>query len=61
MPDITMCTNNDCPMADNCCRYGCPPDKFKQAYQKFEPIIDDDNDICECKYFLNYPNYNECD
>lgn len=58
MPGITMCKNDNCPQADNCWRYGCPPSKYFQSYQKFEPKQDDENDFV-CDFFINYPNYNQ--
>lgn len=60
MPDITMCSNDNCPVADNCWRYGCPPKKEMQSYQKFEPQQDDENDFV-CNMFIHYPNYDEKD
>lgn len=53
-----MCKNFECPLADNCWRLGCPPSQFQQAYQVFEPAIDNDKEF-KCDYFLNYPNYDE--
>jgi len=36
MPDITMCTNEDCPNHENCWRLLAPPSKFRQSYALFE-------------------------
>lgn len=55
MPDITMCTNQECPQADNCWRFGCPPNFPHQSYQKFEPEQDDDE--FKCSWFIKYPDY----
>lgn len=54
MPDVTMCQNEQCPQADNCWRFGCPPSKPFQAYHVFEPEQDDENDFV-CSFFLPYP------
>jgi len=54
MPDITMCSNFACPQSDNCWRYGCPPSKYWQSYQVFEPEQDDEDGFV-CKWFIEYP------
>lgn len=36
MPDITMCTNSDCPIRSACYRYRAIPDDW-QSFAKFEP------------------------
>ena len=32
MADITMCTDNECPMKETCYRYVAPVSKYRQAY-----------------------------
>ncbi len=56
MPYITMCSNHECPAADNCWRYGCPPSRSNQYYQNFIPNQDDDQGF-QCDFFINYPGY----
>jgi hypothetical protein len=36
MPDISMCTNEECPLKETCYRYNATPSEFMQAYAKFE-------------------------
>jgi len=57
MPDFTMCQNNECPQADNCWRFGCPPSKF-QSYQIFQPEQDDEENF-SCPFFKPYPDFGE--
>ena len=56
MPDITMCTNRECPQADNGWRFGCPPSQHLQSYCRFEPEQDDEDDF-KCSNKIEYPNY----
>jgi hypothetical protein len=44
MPDLTMCLNKECPLADNCLRFCAPPDRLAQYYSDFAP---DDEGNCE--------------
>ena len=53
MADITICDNQKCPQADNCWRFGCPPNLPHQHYQTFEPEQDDDDFVCSM--FIPYP------
>lgn len=46
MPDITMCTNDDCHLNGWCYRYLAPPDTM-QSYMFMEP--DEDG---FCKFFI---------
>jgi len=57
MPDITMCKNHDCPVADKCWRYGCPPKEKGQSYQVFEPQKDNEEEF-ECDGFIEYLVFN---
>lgn len=56
MPDITMCVNDACPMADKCWRFGAPPNTPHQAYAKFEPVWNENEDYCTCAKFIDYPD-----
>lgn len=38
MPDITMCANDECPLASQCYRHEAEPNEYKQSYAVFEPI-----------------------
>ena len=44
MPDITLCTNDDCPKKWNCYRYLCVSESPRQSYALFEP---DKNGNCD--------------
>jgi hypothetical protein len=44
MPDISLCKNYMCPLAEECYRFTAKPDEFYQAYSEFEP---DDDGNCE--------------
>ena len=54
MPDITMCSNQQCPQADSCWRFGCPPAAQNQYYQDFQPKQDDEDGFM-CDFFIEYP------
>lgn len=43
MPDITMCTNTDCPLRDQCYRFKAEP-SMMQSYQRFDEV--------ECKFYI---------
>jgi hypothetical protein len=47
MPDISMCTNEECPLKETCYRYNATPSEFMQAYAKFEY----DKDTKSCDYY----------
>lgn len=55
MPDITMCTNEDCPLSFHCWRFNCPPSNYAQSYVKFQPNEDEALDEVECKMYLAVP------
>ena len=46
MPDITMCSNNECPQKANCYRFMAEASPFWQSYSKFELTEDG-----KCNYF----------
>lgn len=54
MPDITMCTNEDCPLSYSCWRFNCPPSQYFQSYARFEPheVLDE----IECDMYLETPH-----
>jgi hypothetical protein len=58
MPDITMCTNQDCPLQDTCWRLNCPPARENQAYQRFEGS-EDENENFLCDFFIPFPDWDE--
>lgn len=37
MPDISMCENNACPLANRCYRHEATPTPLWQVYAAFEP------------------------
>ena len=47
MPDITMCTNLDCPMSNECYRSRAAPTEGSQSFAHFEPISP-----TECENFM---------
>ena len=55
MPDITMCTNDDCPLSYTCWRFNCPPAKYSQSYPKFDPQIDEVVGKVECEFYIEFP------
>ncbi len=40
MPDITMCSNDDCPMSLRCYRHEAEPNMRWQSYSAFSPAED---------------------
>jgi hypothetical protein len=51
MPDISMCSNDTCPLKDNCYRHTATPNEYRQSYAKFEwEVIDI---IAYCEYFID--------
>jgi hypothetical protein len=63
MPDITMCVNKACPLADACYRFTATPDKHRQSYAGFAyktEFYDRDGysemDIT-CDYFIDNSPY----
>jgi len=45
MPDITMCSGEECPLKESCYRYTAKPSRYQSYF--FEPPIEDG----ECNYF----------
>jgi len=46
MPDITMCSGNNCELSIICYRYKAEPSKFRQSY-----FCEPPNDGLECDHF----------
>lgn len=46
MPDITMCSGDDCPLKEDCFRYYAKPDKH-QSYFMGTPFYEN-----KCGYFI---------
>jgi hypothetical protein len=46
MPDIILCTNEDCPLKEKCYRWTAEPDEH-QSFAEFIPDKDED-----CEYFI---------
>lgn len=47
MPDISMCSDKDCPSAECCYRFMATPSPFLQAYGKFNR----ENGASKCGHF----------
>jgi hypothetical protein len=47
MPDISLCKNYMCPLAEQCYRFTAPPSEFRQVYHDFEP-----DDEGNCDHFI---------
>ena len=61
MPDITICTNGECPLSYSCWRFNCPPSQYSQSYTRFEPQTDEVLGEIECKMYLEQPNDSKSD
>lgn len=48
MPDISKCTNTQCPQSADCYRFTCEPSDYRQAYCEF-PY---DMKTGKCDYFI---------
>ena len=51
MPDITMCTNRNCPIRRSCYRYVAIPTPKWQSYAAFAPYKDEAG--LTCKHYLS--------
>ena len=52
MPDITMCDNTECPLAESCLRNersGTVPDQYHQSWTHFAP---DKDGKCYAQYWF---------
>lgn len=59
MPDITMCTNNECGLSNHCWRFTCKPKAQGQKYQRFEHTMDEETGEMKCKKFMYLPELSE--
>jgi len=57
MPDISMCSNDTCPLREQCYRFTAEPNPYRQSYGTFKPEIDEDK--VECKYFIDNKKYSD--
>ena len=54
MPDITLCTNEDCNINYMCYRFKAKPSEYVQSYIRFEPTNFADGDAyCEEFIYIN--------
>jgi hypothetical protein len=63
MPDITLCTNNECFYRRRCARYTTPPDPVYQSFQRFEPYqkFDDTGALDAFTCEMNMIDFNQHD
>lgn len=56
MPDITLCTGEDCEVKESCYRFTAEPNEYRQAYFSLTPFM-----VINCNQVCNYyvPNYDE--
>jgi len=59
MPDITMCTNEDCPYSTICYRAICEPSEYSQSYSDFKPVMREG--LFHCDYFMDKPDHLKSD
>lgn len=56
MPDISKCTNDQCPIREKCYRFTSEPNEYGQSYSYFTPTVTERNDggkdIISCGMFL---------
>jgi hypothetical protein len=57
MPDISMCSNDECPLSKTCYRFNAKPSEYRQSYTRFTPKIDEVLDEVECDYYINPIEY----
>ena len=50
MPDISLCSGNNCNLKDNCYRHKATPTPYRQSYFSIPPIEEDGS----CKFFWQY-------
>lgn len=48
MPDISMCSNNDCTIKDSCYRFTAKPTEYWQSYTLFKQELNE-----SCEYFIS--------
>ena len=47
MPDISLCSGNNCNLKENCYRYLATPNPYRQSYFSNPPLEEDGS----CKFF----------
>lgn len=55
MPDITMCSGENCPKKNECHRYTAVPGGYMQSYFVTPPVDDEG----ECEYFMGNSKFEE--
>lgn len=50
MPDISLCSGNNCNLKENCYRYKANPNPYRQSYFGNPPLKEDGS----CLYFWDY-------
>ena len=53
MPDITLCSGQDCPLKETCYRYKATPSKYRQSYFTEAPY---DKEKEECDHYWTDKN-----
>ena len=48
MPDITMCSSEECPLKKDCMRHEVEPNEMHQSYSDFY----DGNEDGDCDYYI---------
>lgn len=59
MADITMCTNELCPIAGECHRMQAEPHEYRQAYQCFPYVVTPKG--VECDHYVPHYIYTATD
>lgn len=59
MPDITLCTNDNCELSKSCWRFNAPPSEHMQSYSKFNPKVEEDKVVCDMYIYKLKPKDNE--
>jgi hypothetical protein len=50
MPDISICSSEECPLKKKCYRSQAKPSEYWQAYSDFSEALNEDK--TECEYFM---------
>jgi len=53
-PDITMCSDHNCPQKEDCYRYNAKPSEYAQSYFVDSPYDKNNN---KCNYFWDMNLY----
>jgi len=57
MPDISLCTNTDCPLKEVCYRQTAVPNPYRQSYSKFKLVKDEEKGVAYCEMFIDNKEY----